>query len=61
MSKILTGGFLAGKKTHVTAVVGVITAVAAYLTGEAGLADTIQIVLTAVLGSTLRLGISASK
>jgi hypothetical protein len=49
---------LKGYKTYITAAVAAITAIAAYLVGDAGLADTIQIVVTAVLGATLRAGIA---
>lgn len=45
---------LKGYKTYVTAAVTVIGAVAAYLVGDVGLADTIQLVVTAVLGATIR-------
>jgi phage-related holin len=48
----------AGKKTYIAAAVAVITAVAAYLVGDADLMDTIQLVITAVIGATLRNGIA---
>lgn len=48
---------LSGYKTYITAAVAVIGAVAAYLTGEAELGPTIQLVVTAVLGATIRHGI----
>lgn len=50
---------LKGYKTYVTAGVAVIAAVAAYLVGDVGLADTIQIVVTAVLGATIRSGVTS--
>jgi uncharacterized membrane protein YkvI len=40
---ILNGGFLSGKKTYVTALVGVVTALAAYLVGDLGLAALVEI------------------
>ena len=46
-----------GFKTYIVAGVAVITAVAAWLTGDASIADTIQLVITAVLGATIRHGI----
>lgn len=49
---------LAGYKTYITAAVTVIGAVAAYLTGEAQLGATVQLVVTAVLAATIRNGIS---
>lgn len=50
-------GFFKGKKTYVTAGVTVITAIAAYLVGDVGLADTIQLVVTSILAATIRHGI----
>lgn len=49
---------LSGYKTYIFAGITVITAVATYLVGEASLADTIQVVVTAVLGVTIRHGIA---
>jgi len=48
---------LAGKKTYIVAAVAVITAVAEWLIGDASVAATIQLVVTAVLAATLRNGI----
>ena len=47
-----------GYKTYILAAVTVIGAVAAYLVGDANLGDTIQLVVTAVLGATIRNGIA---
>lgn len=49
---------LKGYKTYITAAVTVIGAVAAYLVGDATLSATIQLVVTAVLGATIRNAIS---
>jgi len=49
--------YFKGKKTYVTGVVGIIGAVASYLTGDVSIADAAQLVLTAVLGMTVRHGI----
>lgn len=49
---------LAGYKTYIVAVVAIITAGAGYLTGDLSLADTMQAVLTAILGATIRNGIA---
>ena len=49
---------LKGKKTYVTATLAVIGAVAAYLVGDIALADAAQLVLTAVLGATIRNGVA---
>jgi len=46
-----------GYKTYITAFVAVIAAGAAYLVGDANVADTAQIILTAILGATVRSGI----
>jgi len=48
----------AGYKTYIVAAVAVLSAVATYFVGDASLADTAQLVLTAVLGATLRAGIN---
>jgi precorrin-4 methylase len=49
---------LSGYKTYITAGVTVIGAVAAYLTGEATLAVTAQLVVTALLAAFLRNGVA---
>ena len=46
-----------GQKTYITAGIAIISAIAAYLVGDASVADTAQIVLTAVLGATIRHGV----
>ena len=48
---------LRGKKTYVTAVLAVITAAAAYLTGDASVAQTGQLVFSALLAAFIRNGI----
>jgi hypothetical protein len=50
---------LSGYKTYITAAVAIIGAVAGYLVGDVSLADTAQLVLTAVLGATIRSGIAS--
>ena len=52
--------FLSGYKTYVTAAVTVFGALAALFVGEAELADTIQLVVTAVLGATIRAGVAST-
>ena len=54
-------GILSGYKTYIAAGVAIVTAVANYLTGvvDASLAETVNIVITAVLGMTLRAGITS--
>jgi len=47
---------LKGKKTYVTAALAVLTAVGAYLTGDATVVQTTQLVFTALLGVFLRNG-----
>ena len=56
---MLSGGFLAGYKTYIVAAMGVLGAVAGYLTGDVGLADAVQLMLTAVLGATIRAGVAS--
>lgn len=46
-----------GKKTYIVGALAVLGAIGAYLTGDAALGDTIQLVVTAVLGMTIRHGI----
>ena len=48
---------LRGKKTYVTAVLAVITAAAAYLTGDASVAQTGQLVFSALFAAFIRNGI----
>jgi len=49
----------AGYKTYITAGVAVISAVAAYATGEADLMDTANLVFTALLGAFIRHGVES--
>jgi hypothetical protein len=49
---------LKGKKTYVVAALAVLSAIGAYLTGDATLAQAIQLAVTALLGMTLRSGIT---
>lgn len=50
---------LSGYKTYITAAVAVITAVSTYLTGEASLADTLQLAFGAILAAFIRSGVKA--
>ncbi len=50
-------GILKGKKTYIVAAVAVIGAVSGYLTGDVAMNDAIQLVVTAVLGATIRNGV----
>jgi hypothetical protein len=51
-------GKFKGKKTYITAALAVIGAVAAYLTGDLNIADASQVILTAILGATIRHGVA---
>jgi hypothetical protein len=42
---ILNGGFLSGKKTYVTAFVGMVTVFASYLVGDLSLTGLVEIML----------------
>jgi hypothetical protein len=53
-------GFLAGRKTYVVAVVGLITAVAAWSTGDMLTADMVEAIFAAVAAMTMRAGIAKS-
>lgn len=44
-------------KTIWTGIIGIITALAGYFTGEIGLADAMQLILTAFIGMFLRSGV----
>jgi len=50
---------LKGYKTYITAAIAVITAVAAYLTGEATVVQTSQLVFSALFAAFIRNGIAA--
>lgn len=52
---------LKGYKTYITAGVAVIGAVAAYLVGDASLADTAQLVVTSLLAVFIRSGVTSVK
>jgi len=49
---------LAGYKTYIVAGLSVLGAVAGYLVGDMSLPDAVQVVVTAVLGATIRDGIA---
>jgi hypothetical protein len=51
---------LAGKKTYVTGVLGLLGAIGAYLTGDATLMDAVQLGVTSLLGIFIRNGVSKS-
>jgi len=50
-------GKLSGYKTYIVAALTVLGAVASYLIGDVALADAAQLVVTAVLGATIRAGV----
>lgn len=50
--------YLKGKKTYIVAAIAVLTALAGYLAGDLTIPQAGQAILTAVLGATLRHGIS---
>ena len=52
---------LAGYKTYIVAAVAVITAIAAWATGDATISATIQLVVTAIIGATLKHGMANGK
>lgn len=51
---------LKGYKTYIVAGVTVITAVASYLVGDMSLAEAANLVVTAVIGATIRNGVSTT-
>ncbi len=58
MSDISTGGFLAGKKTYITAITGIVGAVGAYLVGDMTLVEAFQVVWPLISVAFLRKGIA---
>ncbi len=61
MSDISSGGFLAGKKTYVTAVTGIVGALGAYLVGDMTLVETFQVVWPLISVAFLRKGLQATR
>jgi len=57
MYDISRGGFLAGKKTYITAITGIIGALGAYLIGELDLMQTFQAVWPLITVAFLRKGV----
>lgn len=55
----LGNGILSGKKTYIVAGLGALGYVAAYLTGDMSLVDAIQGMFTAILGATIRAGVTS--
>ena len=51
---------LNGKKTYITGIVAIVSAAGAYLIGDVSLADTAQIVVTALLGMFIRDGVNTA-
>jgi hypothetical protein len=51
---------LSGKKTYIVAGLGILGAVASYLTGDTTPQQTGQLILTAVLSMTIRHGVANS-
>lgn len=46
MNRIINGGFLSGKRTYIISGIGILTAIGAYLVGDAGVFTTLQTVFT---------------
>ena len=61
ITSIATGGFLAGKKTYITAVTGIVGAIGAYLTGEMTLVEAFQVIWPLVTVAFLRKGVADGK
>lgn len=51
------GGILKGKRTYIAAGVTALSAVAGYLMGDLSMADAAQLVVTAIMGATIRNGV----
>ena len=61
MADIATGGFLAGKKTYITAVTGIVGAVGAYLIGDMTLVEAFQVIWPLITVAFLRKGVASSR
>lgn len=61
ITSIATGGFLAGKKTYITAVTGIVGAVGAYLVGEMTLIEAFQVIWPLITVAFLRKGVADGK
>lgn len=57
---ISSGGYLSGYKTYITAIVGIITAIGLYLSGDVDLSGTISTVFPLISVICVRLGIASS-
>jgi hypothetical protein len=58
IANIAAGGFLAGKKTYIAAVTGIVGAVGAYLAGEMTLIEALQAIWPLVTVAFLRKGVA---
>ncbi|HOY47058.1 MAG: hypothetical protein JW985_00670 [Alphaproteobacteria bacterium] len=46
MEKIITGGFMAGKRTYIVSTVGILSAIGAYLVGDTTIFGALQTIFT---------------
>ncbi|MBT3305600.1 MAG: hypothetical protein HN377_03870 [Alphaproteobacteria bacterium] len=58
MIDIPRGGFLAGKKTYITAITGIVTTIGGYLIGEIDLIQTFQTIWPLIAVAFLRNGVT---
>ena len=54
---VMSGGFFKGKKTYITAILGIATAIGAYLTGDMNLVEMFQTVVPLAAVGFLRAGV----
>ena len=57
---VMSGGFLSGKKTYITAILGILAAVGAYLMGGMNLVEMLQTAVPLAAVGFLRAGVSNS-
>jgi len=57
----ISGGILAGKRTYIISAAGILSAFGAYLVGDAGLVDTINVIFPLAAICFLRKGIHDGK
>lgn len=53
-------GILAGKKTYITAALGILTAVAGYVTGTIEIKELVEAIFIGITAMTMRAGITKS-
>lgn len=61
ISKILQGDFLAGRKTYILSIIGIISVIVAYMFDDIGLVEALKTIWALLLAMTLRNGMRKRK